>query len=120
MVVRKNPNWGGFRQSLSYSKIAASIIKEFQLSPMEQAKVLPGAKATTAVAKKTLKPGGVTPGIPAAHIHYKGQIYLLNAKQWKTFSTGLMAEFQAKIGKAKTVSFDQLQKISEAVDSLAK
>lgn len=119
MVGGKNPGWGGIKQSPAYSRIAASIVNEFKLSPMVQAKVLPGAKAVTAMAKKTL-PGGPTGGIPAAHIHYKGQIYLLNTKQWKAFSNGLMTEFQAKMSKTKTVSFDQLQNFSAAVDSLTK
>ncbi len=121
MVGRKNPNWGGIKQSVAYSKVAASIVKEFGLAPMAKAAALPGAKAAGArAAAKTLIPGGRTPGIPAAHLHYKGEIYLLNTKQWKAFSTGLMAEFQAKIGKAKTISFEQLQIMSDAVEKLAK
>jgi hypothetical protein len=101
----KDPSWGGMMKTPLYSKVAGSMIKEFKLSPAEQIKTLPGRR---------------TPGIPVPHLHFKDKVYPLNAKQWKAFSIGLMAEFQVKIGKARTVSFDQLQKVSEAVDSLAK
>jgi len=57
-------------------------------------------------------------GIKIAHLHFKGDIYLLNESQWKNFSVGVVREFQNKLAKVNTVSFEQVMEISEAVDGI--
>ena len=114
------PTWWkhGGMPALEYSKIAVNIIKTFKLRPAEQIGVMSGAKATVALARKPKKPAGPIAGIPAAHLHYEGQIFLLDDRQWKDFSTKLMAEFTNKLSKTKVVSFEQLQKISSIMETL--
>ena len=58
-------------------------------------------------------------GIRIPHLHFRGDVYLLNEKQWKDFSIKVIKDFQAKLSRVNTVSFEQEMEISEAVDSLA-
>lgn len=57
-------------------------------------------------------------GLNCPHLHYKGDIYLLNDQQWKTFSNNIIEGFKDKLSRIGTVSFDQLVKASEVFDSL--
>ena len=52
-------------------------------------------------------------------MHFRRDIYLLNERQWKDFSVKVIKDFQAKLSRVNTVSFEQEMEISEAVDSLA-
>jgi hypothetical protein len=58
------------------------------------------------------------PGIRAPHIHHAGDIYVLNAKQWREFSKMAIKEFQEKLAKAEEVGFAQLMEISEVMEGL--
>jgi hypothetical protein len=57
-------------------------------------------------------------GIRIPHLHFKGDLFLPNEKQWREFTAEVMKDFQAKLAKASAISFDQMMEISEAVDSL--
>lgn len=61
---------------------------------------------------------GIRGGIRMAHLHAKGNIYLVDEKQWKDFSGRVIRDFQAKLEKAQSVSFEQLMDISEAVEGV--
>jgi len=58
------------------------------------------------------------PGIRAPHIHHAGDIYILNAKQWREFSKMAVKDFQEKLANAGEVGFSQLMEISEAMEGL--
>lgn len=53
-------------------------------------------------------------GMKALHVHYKGDIYLLNEKQWKSFTSVVVKDFKAKLEAAGAISFDQAMDIAEA------
>jgi hypothetical protein len=57
-------------------------------------------------------------GMKAAHVHYKGAIYMLNDAQWKRFTTLVVNDFKAKLDAAGTIGFEQVMDISEAAVSL--
>jgi hypothetical protein len=57
-------------------------------------------------------------GMRIAHLHFEDQVYTLTDEQWKTFAGQVMKEFQAKLGQVKTVTFDQLIGIADAVEPL--
>jgi hypothetical protein len=57
-------------------------------------------------------------GLKCPHLHFKRDIYLLNDEQWKTFSSSIIGGFKEKLSKVGTVSFEQLVKTSEVIDSL--
>lgn len=52
-------------------------------------------------------------GMKALHVHYKGAIYLLNEKQWRTFTGMVIKDFKAKLDAAGAISFDQALDIAE-------
>jgi hypothetical protein len=57
-------------------------------------------------------------GMKAAHVHYKGAIYMLSDTQWKRFTTLVVNDFKARLEAAGTIGFDQVVDISEASASL--
>lgn len=57
-------------------------------------------------------------GIRVPHLHYNGEIYLLNKKQWAEFSGEIIKDFSRKLSEAKTVNFGQLMELSDAVNEI--
>lgn len=45
-------------------------------------------------------------GIRVAHLHYNGDVYLLNNEQWRAFSKSLIKVMATQIEHANTVSFE--------------
>jgi hypothetical protein len=115
---------------LQHSHIVERFVKEAKLTPVDQkflvtklevlAGQAPQAVATaTVTARGKLLPIDIRGGIRIAHLHFRNDIYLLDAVQWKVFSGKVIGEFSAKLSKASTVSFDQLLDLSDAVDTIA-
>jgi hypothetical protein len=83
------------------------------------------AAAAPAVAETAKSKASVTEifdirgGIRAAHVHYKGSIYMLNDAQWKRFSTLVVNDFKTKLEAAGAIGFDQVLDISEAAAKIA-
>jgi len=57
-------------------------------------------------------------GLRYPHIHYKGDIYPLEAGQWKVFTEMVVGEMKTKLEKAGNINFNDLMKITEAVGHL--
>ena len=57
-------------------------------------------------------------GMRVPHLHYAGELFLLNQEQWKAFSTEIIRDFSKKLAGANSVSFGQLMTISEAVNEI--
>jgi len=87
---------------------AESLMTEGPLAPMagEQEKAI------------RIWPRPIPGGIRIPHLHFRGDVYLLNESQWKEFSGKVVKEFQTKLARVNTVSFEQVMEISEAVDGL--
>ncbi|GAB4535660.1 MAG: hypothetical protein Fur0020_03140 [Thermodesulfovibrionia bacterium] len=87
---------------------AESLMAEGPLAPMagEQEKAI------------RIWPRPIPGGIRIPHLHFRGDVYILNESQWKEFAGKVVKDFQAKLSKVNTVSFEQVMEISEAVDSL--
>ncbi len=62
---------------------------------------------------------GINGGMRVPHLHFRGEIYMLNNEQWKEFSRGMLEQLSSKLGKANAVSFDQLMDVSESVNALS-
>jgi len=114
---------------LQHGRIVEKFITEQKLKPVDQKflvtklEVLAGQPAqaiatATATAKARLNPIDIRGGIRIAHLHFRNDVYLLDAAQWKAFSGKVLEQFSAKLSQASTVSFDQLLDLSDAVDSL--
>jgi len=54
-------------------------------------------------------------GIRMPHLHFKGEIFLLNDEQWKAFAGQTLKSFQERLGAAKVVNFDGMAELSEAI-----
>lgn len=57
-------------------------------------------------------------GMKALHVHYKGEIYLLNDAQWKRFTSMVVTDFKAKLDAAGAIGFDQTLDIAEAANRI--
>lgn len=91
---------------------AESLMTEVPLAPLG---VMSGEQEK---APLRIRPRSIAGGIRIPHLHFREDIYLLDEKQWRDFSSKVVKDFQAKLAKVNTVSFEQVMEISEAVDSL--
>ena len=71
-------------------------------------------KSPTTIPNPIPYPGGIR----VAHLHYKGDVYLLTPEQWKEFSAGIIKGFQEKLAKVSSIGFEQIMEISEAIGGL--
>ena len=67
---------------------------------------------------KAVRPRPFPGGLRSPHLHFKGDVYLTNAEQWKAFSGAMIKQYQEKLGRAGTVSFDQLMDVAAEIESL--
>jgi hypothetical protein len=52
------------------------------------------------------------------HLHYKGELFLLDAKQWQTFSGPVMKEFSKQLAAANTVGFENFMEIGDSLNAI--
>lgn len=57
-------------------------------------------------------------GRKTPHLHYKGDLYLLDAKQWQAFAGPMMKEFSKQIAAAKAISFDNFMDVGETAHTM--
>ena len=57
-------------------------------------------------------------GMRNPHLHFKGEVFLLNEEQWGEFSKQIVEDFKAKLSSVKTVNFEQLIELQSALDNL--
>ena len=71
-------------------------------------------KASTHAAK-TLLWDPTRGGMRMPHLHYAGEIYILNEAQWASFSKIAMKSLTEKLGKVQKVTFENVMQVSEAL-----
>jgi hypothetical protein len=94
------------------------LATEVMMAPQFEGADQPEAAATTSLAARFPKPLPYPGGLRVPHLHYKGDIFVVNDKQWQEFTKGVLEGFRAKLAKAQTVSVEQLVELSEAIDAL--
>ena len=52
------------------------------------------------------------------HLHYKGDLYILDAKQWQSFSGPLLKEFGNHLAAANTIGFENFIEIGESISAI--
>jgi hypothetical protein len=117
---------GGRREFwLSHLEQVASFIKEKQLKPIDANRLPVGTQVVSReAAMRTVDAQSVLlweprfGGWPLPHLHYGGEIYALNEKQWADFSKQMMQVFATKLQNTNKVTFNQLMGVSEAVAEL--
>lgn len=101
---------------IKHTKLIGATIKEFKLEALDEQHL--GIMKAETKAPEILDRRWWRGGIRVPHLHWKGDIYVLDEKQWSAFSGKLVKEYQEKLAKVSTVSFDQLIELSEAIDTL--
>jgi hypothetical protein len=56
---------------------------------------------------------GIYGGDRGPHLHYKGNLYLLNERQWRDFTGRIKREFSARLEAAETIGFEQILDMDE-------
>jgi hypothetical protein len=106
-------------------EIIGKTIKELKLKPVPK-EMLPRGQFFEGIEfiamEKEIKPEFLDPGIRGGnrgpHLHYKGELYLLDAKQWKTFTSKIVADMSARLKSARNLAFDNLIEIEEGISGL--
>ena len=73
------------------------------------------AAAPAAAAKKAIIWDPTRGGMRMPHLHYAGEIYILNESQWAAFSKGAMKALAEKLDKVQKVTFDDVLQVSETL-----
>lgn len=94
-----------------------SFIKENNLKPLRDAPFLLQGEAAAAKAGSFPIYPWPNGGMKIAHLHFGRDIYVLNERQWKDFSTQIMDSYKEKLSKVNVVNFDQLMEFSDAVEN---
>lgn len=100
----------------------AKFIREQKIKPvaMDDWPAHPGLSAGqgAAGARAIIRPRPFPGGLRSPHLHFKGDIYLVNQQQWGLFSGAIIKQYQEKLAKAGTVGFDQLMDVAEGMETL--
>ena len=109
---------------LKYADVVADMIKDFKLKPVEmdvRSPVLPINKFKSMSDKieiMRLDPG-IFGGKRFAHLHYKGEVYMLNRDQWQSFTSRIKDDLIQRLKTAGDISLEQLQDLNDAIDPVA-
>ena len=110
---------------LKYAELIGDVIKDFKLKPIQQELVAPTVRASdfekfapTAEMMAYIDPS-IYGGKRFAHLHYRGEIYMLNHEQWRTFTGRVKDDLIKKLQMANAISVEQFQDLSDAIDPIA-
>lgn len=133
-MIRRFPRWFiGIPVDfwLTNAGIIKDVIKEYRLKPvaaeslhhefmygMNRFEFDAEAEPMMAREEKFKLPFPFPGGIRVAHLHYKGDLFMLDEKQWGSFSQKIKEGLQEKLSNANTVNFEQVVILSEAIDAL--
>jgi hypothetical protein len=110
IIPRSGPIYGGgpFGPLLPYSELVGNIVTQKQVESYSS-KV--SSKDTTSTESATIRGG-----IRVPHLHYNGEIYLLNKEQWNEFTSEIIKDFKRKLDEAQNVSFSQFMELSDLMN----
>ncbi len=100
----------------SNAKLVSEFIRANQLKPARIGLVSTGPM----MAEKAFIDLGIRGGIRVDHLHYSNRIYLLNEKQWTTFSKGVIANAKARLAQVKEVSFEQAVTLGSVMEDMVQ
>ncbi len=85
---------------------------------MDELAPISGARVTAKSKALQLIPRPFPGGLRFSHLHFREKIYALNEKQWKSFSRSLIKDFQAKLDRSETVSFQHMMELSDVMTGM--
>ncbi len=62
-----------------------------------------------------IKPPNFPGGLRTPHIHFKGEVFLLNIKQWQNFSGFVKKDIQKRLDRAESIPFEQMMDLAGVV-----
>jgi hypothetical protein len=104
--------------------VIADLIQDFKLEPIKE-QILSPMKRTSEVQKSAnMQPmiyfdPDIYGGKRFAHLHYRGDIYMLNREQWQSFTARIKDDFITRLHSANTISVEQIQDLCDAIDPIA-
>lgn len=105
---------------IAYADKIGSFIKKNNLKPVSSDPVLSSemraGKLTAATSN--LIPWWYRGGKKFAHLHYEGDVYLLNEEQWKDFSNSIVADMSKKMAASKNVSFTGVLDLYDSISEM--
>jgi hypothetical protein len=117
--------YGGKRPFfVKYGEMIEDVIKEFKLDPIKEQFQSPMLKASgmkSAAAMETVAyiDPDIFGGKRFAHLHYRGEIYMLNREQWQSFTARIKDNFISRLHNVNSISIEQLQDLNDAIDPIA-
>jgi len=117
--------YGGKRPFfVKYAELIADVIKDFGLKPIQQELNSPTMRAAD-FEKAVPKPDmmayldpGIFGGKRFAHLHFRGEVYMLTHDQWMTFTGRVKGDLIKKLEMANGISVEQFQDLSDTVDAI--
>jgi hypothetical protein len=128
ILHRHLPNGGWLDYWVKNAEAIGEYVRAKKLKPVGAATVpslvgeLPsgagaGAKAVSSAVR--IKDPGIRGGLRVPHLHFDGNVFMLNEQQWAEFSGNIIAESKAKLGKVNSVNFDQAMILAQTTESLS-
>lgn len=115
--------YGGKRPFfVKYGDTIADVIKDFKLKPIEQ---IQSPVTRAAEAKSTAKESMIYfdpdafGGKRFAHLHHRGEIYMLNREQWQLFTSRVIDNLIDRLKTANNISIEQMLDLNDAIDPIA-
>ena len=101
---------------ISHGEFVEKFIIENKLEPIKKEHFpMEAMEKRVIVMKDIINPWG---GRKFAHLHSKGEFYPLKEEQWKLFSEKVLEGFTDKLANAKTINFEQLIALSDAMETI--
>jgi len=97
-----------------FIKAAGNELTQIRVAAQSPVKLEAKAEAPATVGKVILW-DPTRGGMRMPHLHYAGEIYILNESQWATFSKSAMKALADKLGKVQKVSFENVMQVSETL-----
>lgn len=124
-LLRPRGDFGGNRAFFTkYAELIGDVLKDFKLEPLRREHLSPTVKpevferlASVPELIAFIDPG-VQGGKRFAHLHYRGEVYMLNSDQWRTLTGRVKDDMMRRIEIADSISLEQFEELSDVVDAI--
>lgn len=106
---------------IRYADIIKKTITELKLKALDPAIVssISAEHAKASVSNVALLDPSIYGGRRFAHLHYMGNIYRLDEKQWAGFIDKVKVDMVARLQKANSISLENVIEINDALDPVS-
>ena len=107
-----------------YADVIGDLIQDFKLQPIRDEILVPtmrmagAAKAAPSAEMLQHIDPGIYGGKRFAHLHFRGEVFMLNREQWQAFTGRVKDDLIERLHAADTISVEQFQDLSDAIDPI--